>query len=67
MLSRHVFGECSGLKMCLASLVKVFYMDQAWCISEVCQFYNIHHSNRAGNAGMLRSLMLPIKYLCMLL
>ena len=25
MLSHHVFGECSGLKMCLPSLVKVFF------------------------------------------
>jgi hypothetical protein len=27
----------------------------------VCQFYNKHHSKEVGNAGMLRSLMLPIK------
>jgi hypothetical protein len=66
MLSHHVFGEC--LKMCLPSLVKVFYMDQTWCnTEEVCQFYNVHHSNRVGNAGMLRSLMLPIEYVWMLL
>ena len=39
-----------------------------WCISEdVCQFYNILHSNRVGHASMLRSLMFPVMYVWMLL
>jgi len=43
-------------------------MDQVWCILEdECQFYNTLHSNRVGNAGMLRSLMLPVMYVWMLL